>query len=111
MRKRDPRDFPEMPSTRHRKERAHLVDIIADEGGVSRTPDVSDTPGNKSTRITRTGETVRRATFWFADEDLEAIAGLQRVLDVPGVSGVPDKSAVVREAVRRLAAELLAAKD
>ena len=51
---------------------------------------------------------MKRATFWFAEGDLDAIARLQRVFDVPGLSGTPDKSAIVREAVRRLAAEYLA---
>ncbi|MBP8953126.1 MAG: hypothetical protein KBI47_12090 [Armatimonadetes bacterium] len=121
MPKRDPREFPEMPSARHRKERPHLVDIIADETsgpaitdkpdkpGVPDkpgTPDTSDTPGKsdyKQTRQTKAGETVRRATFWLTDEDIEQIEALQRIVEVPGVPGIPDKSAVVREAIRRLA--------
>ena len=44
MSRRDPREFPDMPSARHRKERPHLVDIIADETGVSDTPDTPDGP-------------------------------------------------------------------
>jgi hypothetical protein len=106
-----------MPSARRRKERRHVLDVIADEGSAPPTPaitEVPDTPdvsGNKVTRTTRVGETVRRATFWFTDEDLEAIASLQRVVNVPGVSGVPDKSAVVREAIRRMAADHLRAGE
>lgn len=118
MPKRDPREFPEMPSARHRKERPHLVDIIADETSADTpdTPGVPDKPGTpdtpeppgksdyKQTRQTKAGETVRRATFWLTDEDIEQIEALQRVVEVPGVPGIPDKSAVVREAIRRLAA-------
>jgi hypothetical protein len=98
-----------MPSARHRRERRHLVDVIAEETRVSGTPDASGVPDNKATRTTRGGETVKRATFWFAEKDLETIARLQRVLNLPGVSGVPDKSAVVREAIRRLSTDLLTA--
>ena len=110
MRKPDPKDFGEMPSARHRKERPHLVDVIAAETGVPGVPGLSRTPdtsGVKATRTTRVGETVKRATFWFTEADLESIGQLQRILTVPGIAGAPDKSAVVREAIRRLAADLI----
>lgn len=118
MRKPDPSQFADMPSARRRKERRHVLDIIADEvsaPAMPALPDVSeDTPdvsGNKITRTTRVGETVKRATFWFTEEDLAAITSLQRVVSLPGVSGVPDKSAIVREAIRRMAADHLGVSD
>jgi len=57
----------------------------------------------KRTRVTRgTGEVVRRQTFWLTEADIEALEDLRLRVRVPGLSGVPDKSALVREAIRRL---------
>lgn len=138
--KPDPRDFPDMPSTRHLKTRGHPVDALADEieglsiqsgtpdkPDVSGTPDMRDTPGksgksdkpdvpeaaqHKPTRTTRnTGEEVKRATFWLTNSDLETLVALQRAVDIPDARGVPDKSSIVREAIRRWADEVLSARD
>lgn len=123
-RRPDPNDFDDMPAARHHKSRGHLVDAIAQDAEQARngqedtrtragTPDKPDKPGvppapeHKATRTTRGGEVVRRATFWLTERDLETIQQLQRVVDLPHTSGVPDKSAIVREAVRRLAANAL----
>jgi hypothetical protein len=104
--KRDPREFGEMPSMRRRK--AHPFDEAEDAAvgaDVSGKPDVSDAPGKpNAVRVTRgSGETVRRATFWITDDDMRLVEELRGRLRLPGVPGVPDKSAIVREAIRRLA--------
>ena len=106
-----------MPAARLRKTRGHPVAALATEAETA--GDLSDTPGvpdkslesersdYKVTRTTRRGEEVRRATYWLTEEDLATIERLQRVLDLPDAPGVPDKSAVVREAIRSLAARAL----
>ncbi len=75
---------------------------------VSDTPDKSgksdSSGGPRRTRTTRgTSETVKRATFWLTEADAELLEALRTRVDVPGMSGVPDKSAVVRHAIRTLA--------
>ena len=112
--RRDPRDFGEMPSTRLRKTRGHPLaslqtepDTSAGLPGIPDVPDKSDKSGYKVRRLTRGGEDVRRATYWLTEDDLDIVTRLQRVLVLPDAPGVPDKSAVVREAIRRLAAEKL----
>lgn len=127
--KRDPREFEDTPGVAKRK-RGAAVDAILGKpsppSDVPDTPDTPDLPGTpdksdqpdkpdtsgtpdtptkldyKRTRETKAGETVKRATFWLTEEDLAQIEDLQRIIDVPGVPGVPDKSAIVREAIRRL---------
>jgi hypothetical protein len=112
--RRDPRDFGDMPSTRLRKTRGHPLAALPPEpdapADMPDMPDVSDKPGTpdksgyKARRMTRGGEDVRRATYWLTDDDLETVMRLQRVLRLSDTPGVPDKSSVVREAIRRLAA-------
>ena len=115
--RRDPREFGDMPAARLRKARGHPVAAMATE--VETPVDLPDTPGvpdkssetgrsdYKVTRTTRRGEEVRRATYWLTEMDLQLVERLQRVLDLPDTPGVPDKSAVIREAIRRLAAHSL----
>lgn len=122
-----------MPSARRRKNRGHPVadlptEMLLDRGEADpllrpsteadptvelAVPELKTPSADQAgkTRIARTGEIVQRATFWFAKSDLELVERLQRVVDVPGLSGVPDKSAVIREAVRRLAAGLLTDRE
>lgn len=107
MGKRDPREFDEMPSMRRRK--SHPFDEVTAAGdGTPDTPGVSDVSGKpgkpNAVRVTRgSGETVRRATFWITEGDMRLLEDLRGRLRLPGVPGVPDKSAIVREAIRRLA--------
>jgi len=91
-----------------KRRRSHPFDEAAAAGDdTPGVPDVSGLPDKPerpdTVRVTRgSGETVRRATFWITDEDMRLLEDLRGRLRLPGVPGVPDKSAIVREAIRRL---------
>jgi len=111
--RKSPRDFAPPPSA----QRQHPVALLAQEGdddtrlsgnpelpGRSELSERSERSG-RSTRTSAAGETVERFTFWLTPEDNELVEQLRRQLEVPGVPGIPDRSAVIRYCVRLIAGQ------
>ncbi len=126
--RKSPKDFAPPPSAQA-AQREHPVALLAQEAaggsglpGNQELPERSELPGSseppersersgRSTRTSAAGETVERFTFWLTPEDSQLVEQLRRDVEIPGIPGLPDRSAVVRHCIR-LAAEhrALAAK-